>query len=293
MSKTVVTHTVEGVTLTPGLLSVLLANPAFSYDSTKEYLTSSELSSLYSHLQSNASTTPSADPLSVFPAKSLRLHYVPVAVPASTRTPTEEVSYRARLDMLNRKVLDRQYASLTGSLGSSTNLYGVKSMDGAGVADEVNKLGNSGAIAANMIIAPVCFGAFLYSFMGPLFPGRVVAEGDVDTVLVVVAVLGGVALLFIEMILFVIRSDTIIAYDKKKERAHERAIYGGDGGKRAPSERGGEKKDRAKPTPAAATTTASDQSKGSAAKGPSPAVDKKSPAVKGGKSSLYDKLKQQ
>ena len=46
------------------------------------------------------------------------------------------------------------------------------------------------SVAANMIIAPISFGVFLYSFGGGVF-----GEGNK----VIVGVLGGVAMLFVEM----------------------------------------------------------------------------------------------
>jgi len=63
----------------------------------------------------------------------------------------------------------------------------------------------------NMILAPVTVGAFLYNFLrGSIFEDY--------TIRVIVSTLGGVGMLFIEMILFVIRDGTVIEHEESQKR---------------------------------------------------------------------------
>lgn len=78
-----------------------------------------------------------------------------------------------------------------------------------------------------MIVAPVTFGVFMYFFAGSIF-GRFFPDNhanthgnNVDIRQVIAGVISGVILLFIEMILFVIRSHELDASVRKKKRKKE------------------------------------------------------------------------
>lgn len=65
------------------------------------------------------------------------------------------------------------------------------------------------SVGLNMIVAPISFGVFMYFFAGSLFSKFFPLEtrsGEIDIRQVIAGVISGVILLFIEMILFVIRS---------------------------------------------------------------------------------------
>lgn len=84
-----------------------------------------------------------------------------------------------------------------------------------------------------MIVAPVSFGVFMYFFSGSLF-SRWLDGDDVDVGVersrggsgtdvrrVIAGVVSGVFMLFVEMILFVIRSHELDASVRKKARRRE------------------------------------------------------------------------
>jgi hypothetical protein len=92
------------------------------------------------------------------------------------------------------------------------------------------------SVGLNMIVAPISFGVFMYFFAGGIF-GRFVdgeqqddniinydrwkGTGGVDVRRVIVGVISGVFMLFVEMILFVIRSHELDAEVARKGRRRE------------------------------------------------------------------------
>lgn len=84
-----------------------------------------------------------------------------------------------------------------------------------------------------MVVAPITFGTFMYFFAGSIFSRFFDApteDGDdprggrgttVDVRRVIAGVVSGVFMLFVEMILFVIRSDTLDSAVRKKGRRRE------------------------------------------------------------------------
>jgi len=86
------------------------------------------------------------------------------------------------------------------------------------------------SIGMNMIVAPISFGVFVYFFAGHMFfkdaelaPGQTVHIGKVIS-----AVVAGVGMMFIEMILFVIRSHELDVHTtkKKKKKVYEHGAFG-------------------------------------------------------------------
>ena len=79
------------------------------------------------------------------------------------------------------------------------------------------------SVGLNMIVAPISFGVFMYFFAGSLFtkffPSSTnTHSNDIDIRQVIAGVVSGVILLFIEMILFVIRSHELDASVRKKSK---------------------------------------------------------------------------
>ena len=81
------------------------------------------------------------------------------------------------------------------------------------------------SIGANMIVAPISIGVLMYFFAGKLFafivPGYQVEEGKINIHGVIVGVISGVVMLFIEMILFVIRNHEMDRFITKKMKKHK------------------------------------------------------------------------
>ena len=143
-------------------------------------------------------------------------------------------AFERRLERLRLRDEERSYMKLTTNLKTHSSLRDddvtVKSMMYAA------------SIGLNMIVAPVTFGVFMYFFAGGVFSrffdedspgerdadddsrrgggGRVVG-GGVDVRRVIAGVVSGVFMLFVEMILFVIRSHELDASVTKKSRRRE------------------------------------------------------------------------
>jgi hypothetical protein len=91
------------------------------------------------------------------------------------------------------------------------------------------------SIGLNMVIAPISFGVFMYFFAGSLLdyfwpsPQQHHQAQQVDVKKVIAGVLSGVIMLFIEMILFVIRThelDKAIVKKKKKYTSRSNHPFG-------------------------------------------------------------------
>ena len=106
------------------------------------------------------------------------------------------------------------------------------------------------SVGINMIVAPISFGAFMYFFSGGVFdffwPPPTEGEYDdfnnnrnnrnptgVDIKRVIIAVISGVAMMIIEMILFVIRTHEFEAHTTKKEKETRSGTLWGILGKNA------------------------------------------------------------
>lgn len=73
------------------------------------------------------------------------------------------------------------------------------------------------SVGLNMIVAPVSFGVFVYSFSSFMFDeGR-----EAKNARVICGVLSGVAMLFVEMLLFIIRSDSMINAKPRRTQRYE------------------------------------------------------------------------
>lgn len=79
------------------------------------------------------------------------------------------------------------------------------------------------SVGLNMIVAPISFGVFMYFFAGAIFGFITGGEEELqphqtDIKSVITGVVSGVGMLFIEMILFVIRTHEFEAALSKKKR---------------------------------------------------------------------------
>eukprot|EP00980_Cylindrotheca_fusiformis_P014374 scaffold3827_cov179-Cylindrotheca_fusiformis.AAC.38 len=123
--------------------------------------------------------------------------------------------YRQRIERLRLKSEETKYGKLTSNLQSDwkTDDITAKSMTYAA------------SVGLNMIVAPLSFGCFMYFFAGSLFDYFLGDDfssrtsGGTDIKRVIVGVISGVVMLFIEMILFVIRTHEFEAYERKKKRS--------------------------------------------------------------------------
>jgi Endoplasmic reticulum-based factor for assembly of V-ATPase len=131
----------------------------------------------------------------------------------------EQQQHRERMARLRLKYEERQYIGLTQNLGLSSNQ--------ADDAVTVKSMMYAASIGLNMIIAPISFGVFMYFFAGSLldyfFPPREKLHySGPDIKRVIIGVVSGVCMLFVEMILFVIRTHTLDEAVRKKERKHNK-----------------------------------------------------------------------
>ena len=125
------------------------------------------------------------------------------------------------MERLRLKNEESKYAALTANLGVE------------GPSDDVTtrSMTYAASIGLNMIVAPLSFGCFMYFFAGGIFdfflPANVETAAKAtgpDIKRVIVGVVSGVAMLFIEMILFVIRThemEKAITKKSKKKKAHQ------------------------------------------------------------------------
>jgi hypothetical protein len=151
--------------------------------------------------------------------------------PTATKSPPGggggDPAFEKRLESLRLQDEERSYKKLT------TNLKTLSSLKGDDVT--AKSMMYAASIGLNMIVAPVTFGVFMYFFAGGIF-GRFFDDdteedadgrrrgrggGGVDVRRVIAGVVSGVFMLFVEMILFVIRSHELDASVTKKGRKRE------------------------------------------------------------------------
>jgi hypothetical protein len=133
----------------------------------------------------------------------------------------EERRYRQRLDRLKLRDEETQYSKLTSNLDNERpDDITTKSMTYAA------------SVGLNMIIAPLSFGVFMYFFAGGLldyfFPSVVDKRNAnaTDIKRVIIGVISGVIMMFIEMILFVIRTHEFEKHTRRKEKKNRKKPFG-------------------------------------------------------------------
>ncbi len=157
-----------------------------------------------------AATSLLNDPTDLSAALSTRLVF---STPTSPPTKTEEEArrFQKRMDRLRLRAEESRYKALTGNIDTY-------------VADDVTvkSMTYAASVGLNMIVAPISFGVFMYFFAGQIFtwisasPHVELRPHEVDIRRVIAGVISGVAMLFIEMILFVIRTHTMDKSSRKK-----------------------------------------------------------------------------
>ena len=135
-------------------------------------------------------------------------------------TPNNDPAFKKRLERLRLQDEERSYNNLT------TNLKTASSLKDDNVTAKSMMYATS--VGLNMVVAPTTFGVFMYFFAGSIFSKFFDSEetidmrGDnIDVRRVIAGVVSGVFMLFVEMILFVIRSHELDASVRKKSRRKE------------------------------------------------------------------------
>jgi hypothetical protein len=127
-------------------------------------------------------------------------------------------AFQKRLDYLRTLSEERSY------LASTSN---IQRLNAHNTQDDVNvkSMMYATSVGLNMIVAPLSFGVFMYFFAGSIFsnffPDDSRNNNNVDIRQVIAGVLSGVILLFIEMILFVIRSHELDKSVRRKGKKRE------------------------------------------------------------------------
>jgi len=136
--------------------------------------------------------------------------------------PTTDPAFTKRLERLRLQDEERSYNNLT------TNLKTASSIKDDNITAKSMMYATS--VGLNMVVAPITFGIFMYFFAGSIFSRFFDSEIDInarknmnqiDIRRVIAGVVSGVFMLFVEMILFVIRSHELDASVRKKSRRKE------------------------------------------------------------------------
>lgn len=178
------------------------------------------LRALQTVLRANPDLQQQHDPMQQEPPKLVFRHLAS----ESTRSAHEQRSYDQRIERLRLQHESQRYSKLTRNIMSNVQDDDItaKSMTYAA------------SIGLNMIIAPISFGCFMYFFGGSLldFVWPLVTSGRNATVKkemrkILLGVVAGVVLLFVELLLFVIRTHALdTAVRKKKTKRGEAKPFG-------------------------------------------------------------------
>lgn len=137
---------------------------------------------------------------------------------SSGKNQSADTKFQKRLERLRLQDEERSYLNLT------TNLKTAASLKDDNIT--VKSMTYAASVGLNMIVAPISFGVFMYFFAGSIF-NRLFGEndedssGDIDIKRVIAGVVSGVFMLFVEMILFVIRSHELDSSVRKKSKKKE------------------------------------------------------------------------
>jgi len=143
---------------------------------------------------------------------------------SSQNSNNSDPKFQKRLERLRLQDEERSYLNLT------TNLKTAASLKDDNVT--VKSMTYAASVGLNMIVAPISFGVFMYFFAGSIFNRFFGSDnddndknydnnGDIDIKRVIAGVVSGVFMLFVEMILFVIRSHELDASVRKKSKRRE------------------------------------------------------------------------
>lgn len=121
--------------------------------------------------------------------------------------------WRQRMERLRLRSEQDKYFKITQNLG-------MNAIQDDGITTK--SMTYAASIGLNMIVAPITFGVFMYFFAGALldrfWPVITASQSTTDIKRVIAGVISGVLMLFIEMILFVIRTNEMDKALRKKQR---------------------------------------------------------------------------
>ena len=130
--------------------------------------------------------------------------------PPAVELTKEQEDYRKRMERLSWNHEERKYSKLTSNVNK------------APVKDDVTtrSMTYAASVGLNMVIAPLSFGCFMYFFAGGLLDYLLDTEptSKSDIKRVIIGVVSGVIMLFIEMLLFVIRTHEMDEAMRKKSK---------------------------------------------------------------------------
>jgi hypothetical protein len=139
-------------------------------------------------------------------AAATSLAFTPEPDPGGAAALTEEQRrFRKRIERLSLKREEERYGKLTNNLGLTVPQDDVTT----------RTMTYAASVGLNMIVAPLSFGCFMWFFSGPVldyaWPSSSLATtlpngGGTDIRRVIIGVLSGCGMLFVEMLLFVIRT---------------------------------------------------------------------------------------
>jgi hypothetical protein len=137
---------------------------------------------------------------------------------ASSSNNDNNEAFQKRMTYLRQLQEEKSYLASTSNIQKQLNAHSRQ--------DDVNvkSMMYATSVGLNMIVAPISFGVFMYFFAGSLFArffpvdATTTRSSEIDVRQVIAGVISGVVLLFIEMILFVIRSHELDASVRKKSR---------------------------------------------------------------------------
>eukprot|EP00816_Leptocylindrus_hargravesii_P009194 CAMPEP_0196812884 /NCGR_PEP_ID=MMETSP1362-20130617/32057_1 /TAXON_ID=163516 /ORGANISM="Leptocylindrus danicus, Strain CCMP1856" /LENGTH=242 /DNA_ID=CAMNT_0042188827 /DNA_START=53 /DNA_END=781 /DNA_ORIENTATION=- len=139
----------------------------------------------------------------------------------------ERLKFEKRMERLRLKSEEMKYQSLTQNLAQNPKTDDVTT----------RSMTYATSIGLNMIVAPISFGAFVYFFAGQFidfdegYRGR---RGEARRVLL--SVLAGIFMLFVEMILYVIRSHQLEESVRSKQKKATPSPFGRPAPIRKPEE---------------------------------------------------------
>jgi len=137
---------------------------------------------------------------------------------------TQSQKYQDRIEKLKLSLEERNYSKLTSNLDTTPK-------DDAALSSMLY----ASSVGMNMIVAPISFGVLMYFFAGKLFSwmfgekyDATRREGQLNIHGVIVGVISGVIMLFIEMILFVIRNHEMDKHLSQKGKKYKKNPFGYD-----------------------------------------------------------------
>ena len=128
----------------------------------------------------------------------------------------QQKRFYTRMQRLRFRYEETKYAKLTQNLGK------VQQDDDV----TTKSMTYAASIGLNMIVAPISFGVFMYFFAGSLLSyawPTTNSNSNIDIRRVILGVISGVVMLFIEMLLFVIRTNEMDKAMRRKQRKNKPA----------------------------------------------------------------------